>query len=262
VTSCAVVRELLPDYQDGALPEADAGAVRAHLAACADCARVFGRYQATLAALRGLAPPVPEGMEARSHERARRGPWSRLARPLARPGAWALVAVVVIALGAVWLQKRWAPAAGADRAMAAGPACAERMPDLWRVNVIGLRSPVPSQIPKARLTLGREALTIPALLVARGPYDAAVGQAVESGGAVCVPLLAAYGDVLVLSIANADVVARDAGFRTVTDPTRVLYTRVAWTRDGRLWRLEGRAPASELQALAAEIDSQAQPGGG
>jgi anti-sigma factor RsiW len=257
VTSCAAVRELLPDYGDGALSAAEAGAVHAHLAGCADCRRLFGRYQDTLAALRGLAPPEPDGREARGHERLPRGPGFR--RHLAALGAWPLAAIVVLAVAGVLFRTPHLPA---PRTAPAAPACIARMPALWRVDVIGLRSPVPNEIPKARLTLGREALTIPALLVARGPYDADVAQTVEAGGAVCVPLLAAYGDVLVLSIANAEAVPEGGGgFRTATDPTRVLYSQVVWTRGGRLWRLEGRAPASDLQALAEEIDSQAQPSG-
>ena len=261
MTSCTVVRALFSDYREGVLSEADADTVRRHVAACVGCTRVWRRFEDSLAALRRLAPPTPEGMEARTRELVLRS-WRR--PRLAGPRVWALAVVVAvaIALAAVLLQRHEAPPPRAEEAATAGPACAEQMRGLWKVDVPGLRSPLPRQIPKARLTVGREALAIPALLVTHGPYDAAVGEAVASGDVVCVPLLAAYGDVLVLSIANTAAVQDGAAFRTETDPTRVLYTRVLWTHDGRLWRLEGRAPASDLLALAEEIDSQVQPNGG
>ncbi len=257
MTSCAVVRELLPDYYEGVLPAADTDAARGHLATCAQCRWAFERYTGTLAALRGLTPEVPAGMEARLRLRVERLHERRV--PLAAPGIWALAAVVLLALSAVLLRSHRAPAP--DLALASPPACAERLTGLWRIDVAGLRAPLPAAIPRARLSVGHDLLTIPALLVARGPYDAAVGQAAAADGAVCVPLLAPYGEVLVLSVTRTEAAADDgAAFRAVSDPMRVLYTRVAWTHGGQLWRLEGRAPVADLQALAQEIAAGTQRG--
>jgi anti-sigma factor RsiW len=45
------------DLADGALPEAEAAKVRAHLAGCPACAAAHAAHQRTLAALAGLAKP-------------------------------------------------------------------------------------------------------------------------------------------------------------------------------------------------------------
>lgn len=264
MTSCAAVRALFSDYRDGALSEIEAETVRGHLAVCAGCARVWQRYEGTLSALRQLAPTMPAGMEAGSRQQVLGGrSWRR--PPLPRPalGALAAAAVVAVALAGVLAQQRPAAERRAGQTAPAALACAEQMRGLWHVSATGLRSPVPAHIPKARLLLDREELSIPALLVAHGPYEVAVGEARESDGVVCIPLRAAYGDVLVLSIAAGPAVPHvGTAFWTDTDPARVLYTWVSWTSDGRLWRLEGRAPAGDLLTLAEEIGSRARTSGG
>jgi hypothetical protein len=257
------VRELLPDYQDGALSGDEAEVVRGHLAICANCNRVWCRYQDTLAALRQLAPTAEEGMAAHRWRRISRrmGPWRGLRRPGPVLGALAASLIVALALSVVLFQRR-SPVSRAAKTTPAAPACVELLQGLWRVDVMGLRAPLPEPIPKTRLRLDREELTLPALLIRHGPYEVAVDEARGAGDAVCVPLLAPFGDVLVLSIADAGAMRDGASrFRAASDPARVLYTRIAWTSGGRLWRLEGRAPAGDLEALAKEIDAQARRAG-
>jgi len=57
---CRLARDLLTDYQDGALDAADAAALAAHLRGCGECADCDGSLLAVREALRGLPPdPAP-----------------------------------------------------------------------------------------------------------------------------------------------------------------------------------------------------------
>ena len=125
---------------------------------------------------------------------------------------------------------------------------------MWTVDGDGLRRPTPAHVPEAPLSTHGRTFLIPAALVSHGPYAADLAAAIRSDDAVCVPLIAPYGDVLVLSLANA-AAGPASGFRVVTDPRRVFYSGVVWRHGGLAWKVEGRAPAAELLALAGEIEA-------
>ncbi len=87
-TSCASVKEVLPELVDGTLREADVAAVERHLVACADC-----RSELELVRLlRRSRPAVPSGLAPRIQGAV------RLRRDaLTRPW-WGLAAAVIAAL--------------------------------------------------------------------------------------------------------------------------------------------------------------------
>ncbi len=259
--TCAEVRETFSDRVDGTLAPPGQAELDRHLLDCPDCARVWHRFRESLDSLREAAPSPSEGMVERVRDAiARERHLREASRERRRTGwrwAWApLAAAVLVALAFVVLKGRGpAPPVLAT----AAPGCAESLFSLWRVDVAGLRAPEPTRVSVVALDLGGARIAVPAALLSRGPYAAATDQAIRAGHTTCVPLLAAYGDVLVLSV--ADTRAGDAseiGFQTAADARRVFYTRVAWTRAGRLWRLEGRAPAGDLLALAREIEAKSQ----
>jgi hypothetical protein len=57
--TCQRIQESFLDYQAGALPDADAAAVRAHLKSCLECQRAWADLQRTLLALDRLPTPQP-----------------------------------------------------------------------------------------------------------------------------------------------------------------------------------------------------------
>jgi anti-sigma factor RsiW len=252
VTSCAEVRELFSDHADGLLAGVEEEALRRHVAGCVSCAGALARYEETVAALRGLAPAVPATLYGRIRTAAiREGLLPSRAR---WRWAWALpaAAAVVAALGyAVYEGFRPARRPAAPSLFAASR-CAEPLWDAWMVDDAALRRPTPGRVRGAPLSAGGSTFLVPAALVSHGPYATDLAAAVRSDEEVCVPLVAPFGDVLVLSLAGTEA-GPPSGFLLVTDPRRISYSTVIWRHAGLDWRIEGRASAAELLALAEEV---------
>lgn len=61
--SCAVIRDLLPLYADGALSDESRALVEEHLAECGDCREVLSRMKEEIPAPRGEEPGVAEALK-------------------------------------------------------------------------------------------------------------------------------------------------------------------------------------------------------
>ncbi len=260
--TCSRVRGCFSERIDGPLPAAEEAEVLRHLEECGACARVWQRFAESLSALRAAAPPLPDGMADRV--RAALSSEDRSPRPappsLSPRWLWpSLAAVLLLAVIALFLRGH-RPAGVAVTNTAAS--CVDPLFDLWQVDVRGLRAPLPTEVRSRPLDVGGSTVAIPTALLSRGPYRAGFAEARQTGEATCVPLLAAYGDVLVLTIARPTAASPASGIRAVADARRVSYARVAWTHGGRLWGLEGRAPVADLVALAHELEARAPHGGG
>jgi len=140
--------ELLDGYLLGALGEADAQRVRAHLAACAACRAELGELQAVLDVLPHALPDLKPSARARERiferiDTARRASGPRLSGPFL-----ALAAALALAVGLdLWL------AAALQDARASHPgavAAVTPVPEPSRVTPAGLSSPRPLPARTAR----------------------------------------------------------------------------------------------------------------
>jgi anti-sigma factor RsiW len=257
VKSCAEVRELFSDHVDGLMSETGRETLRRHVAECAACAGTLARYEETLRALRGLTPAASDAL----HDRVRRAATREglLTDRVHGRGAWALaVAAALLAALAYAVHQRSRPEPGpSGSSVVAASTCAESLWGAWMVDADALRRPTPAHVPEAPLSAQGRSFLIPAALVSHGPYAADLTAAIRSDDAVCVPLIAPYGDVLVLSLART-AAGPPSGFRVVTDPRHVFYSGVVWRHGGLDWKIEGRAPAAELLSLAGEIEAGTQ----
>lgn len=99
--------DLLPDYVDGTLADAQRAVVDAHLRGCATCREEVGLSRAALTAMGSLEEvPVPFGVTGpvlaeagRRFERRRKVAWERLQWSAGLAAAAALILVVVLNLG-------------------------------------------------------------------------------------------------------------------------------------------------------------------
>lgn len=126
--NCRQARQLFSPWLDGELTGEEAGALRAHLAACRSCAAELARLREITAALRDLRVPVapPEGFAARVTERLRKpglepaagaaGGAGRAAEGAGRPAVAAAAGKVVPLAG----RKLSAPGSGGFGPEAAG----------------------------------------------------------------------------------------------------------------------------------------------
>ncbi|MEW6425797.1 MAG: anti-sigma factor [Bacillota bacterium] len=123
--NCQQARQLFSPWLDGELTGEEAGALRAHLAACRSCAAELARLREITAALRNLRVPVapPDGFAARVTERLRKpglepaaGEAGRAAEGTGRPAVAAAAGKVVPPAG----RKLFAPGSGGFGPAAAG----------------------------------------------------------------------------------------------------------------------------------------------
>jgi hypothetical protein len=201
--------------------------------------------------LAGASPSPPQGLETRvlrALEAER--PSGRL-----RGWTWRLAPVlgtlaVGVVLGALIGRQR-----ALDDRQGAPVQCAAALP---RSIVLDLDAYTrAADVPPGEIEVrsGRSTLRLPRRLLARGPYRPDETLLVSENGAACLPLRAAYGYTLLLSVAPLDRPASSPRheMRIESDPARVFYRRVWWVSGGHAWTLEGRAEAAELLDLAHEL---------
>jgi len=122
--SCETVRELLVDYSDGELPQADSQRVTAHLAECSGCRSELHLLEHSLE----LARAVWRESAARAPSRGT-CPVDRRPRPIPAAAVMvACVAVLTVAVG-TWFFLRIGPRAEVDQVELAGPAEPSREPE-------------------------------------------------------------------------------------------------------------------------------------
>jgi len=263
---CEEAKALFSDHLDGALTVEAEEALGAHLALCDACRRALLRYEQGLRALTGASPEPPAALDERI---ARAAVAEGLLHAAGRPGVrWLLPVAASLACFALGVavarrgalsspsQSPWPPRFAPTGAALSCVSVPDPQPwgDLDAFRQLPAKA---SAMTEVRARAFRVA--VPRWLVSRGPYDTLASSAVESGAGVCVPLRAAYGDRLTLTVTPAPAAAESAGkeFAFESDPTRVLYGRVSWIHAGLIWSLEGRADAAELLDLAQELSARA-----
>lgn len=128
--TCAENREQHSALLDGELPAGERARVEAHLAACAECSAELARLARMLGMLHALPPErAPLGFVDRVLEAARPTPWYvRAGRRLAQPWRVKLpleaAAVVIVALGAVYVFQKTPELQQAARHESPAPASA------------------------------------------------------------------------------------------------------------------------------------------
>ena len=260
---CEEAVALFSDHVDGALTDGVEVELCAHVAACGSCRQALRRYEQGLLVLAGASPEPPGDLGRRLRDAALgRGLVEAPPRPLLRRLLTLAAAVATFALGAaVARYAPYEPSGPRPRTgdfvsgAVADPCLSRAEPHPWG-DLDALRA-LPSAASQAvSVEMPTYRVRLPHWLTTRGPYDNVVSAATRSGSALCVPLRAVYGGRLALTVAPATV---DAGraFVVESDPARVLYGRVTWTRSGLAWSLEGRAEATELLALAHECAARA-----
>ena len=263
---CEEAPSLFSDHVDATLPADTEEALGAHVAACAACRQALLRYEQGLSALAGASPEPPGALV----ERIGRAAVARglVSTPARRGVRWLLpvaASLACFALG-VAVARRGSRATEDPRPWpprfshsGVALACASASdPQPWG-DLDAFRGLPPTTSAVIALETPGYRLRLPRWLTSRGPYDALASAAARADTALCVPLRAAYGERLALSVVPAPVSAASAeeDFVIESDPARVLYGRITWIRTGLIWSLEGRADSTELLALARELASRA-----
>jgi anti-sigma factor RsiW len=266
IVQCEEAQSLFSDHVDGALPADAEEALGAHVATCSVCRQALLRYERGVSALAGASPEPPGALV----ERIGRAAVAQglVGQPARRGVRWLLpvaASLACFALGAAVARHvprgtegshPWPPRfphASAALACASAPD-----PQPWG-DLVAFRALPATVSAKAAVQTPGYRLQLPRWLTSRGPYAALASAAVQTEAVVCVPLRAAYGERLALSVAPAPTSAASAeeDFVIESDPARVLYGRVTWMRSGLIWSLEGRAESTELLALARELANRA-----
>jgi anti-sigma factor RsiW len=253
--TCKEARSVFSGHLDGQLPPDAEDALGEHLVECDECRTALTRYETLLVMLAGAAPPPPPSLEGR-HQHATRERRSR-SHAVSR---WLLPAAAMVAVAsATFLAGRgYRASTPAPRGVtfAAVPSCSD--PEPWR-QILDLREAAAAPSASVTVSLPDRRVVLPRWLQTRGPYDSIVTAATSEGQTTCVPLRAAYGETLTLTLSAAPQRAQAPGTFTVAmDPQRVLYGRVAWVEDGLGWELAGSAEPSELLDLARELEGKVQ----
>lgn len=261
---CEEAQSLFSDHVDGALPVDAEDALGVHVATCSDCRQALLGYEQGLAALAGASPEPPAGL-ASSIARAA-GPQDLVGMRVWRGVRWLLpvaaslacfgLGVAVARRGSWSTEVPWPPrlSRGGTTLACAGATDPQPWGDLDAFRGLPAATSAVTAV-----ETGGYRLRLPRWLTSRGPYDALAAAAVRTDAALCVPLRAAYGERLALTVAPAPPSAASTGqdFVIASDPARVLYGRITWIRTGLVWTLEGRAEPTELLALARELASRA-----
>jgi anti-sigma factor RsiW len=259
--SCKEIRELFSDHLDGALSLEDEDRFGRHLEVCPGCREELDRYEVALGALVGRHPEPPPGLGERTARRlASEG---LLARPSGGFRSWPSFAAALAVLAIGLALGRWTAPGAHERpwpepglaTQAWADACAGAPPSVPPLDPRALRALPLAEGPDNVVRAGSHVLHLPRRLTSHGPFEPDPSGPREREGQTCLPLSAPFGTRLALSVTPALGGSTDGAgtFVVEVDPTRVLYARVLWSRDGLRWSLEGRAAATELLDIAREI---------
>ncbi len=241
---------MFSDHIDGALGATQEDELGAHLAECAPCREALREYEEALSSLAGTSPSPPPEMEAQILRAL------GAARPSEQRRAWSwrLVPALGTLAAGVALGVLIARNPVRERTETL-PQCSAALPRSIALD-LGAYTGVPDS-PGGEIEVGAgpTTLRLPRRLTSRGPYRPDATLLVDTKGGACLPLRAAYGYNLLLSVVPLDRPASRPGpeMRIEADRARVFYRRVSWVSGGYSWTLEGRAGAAELLDLAQEL---------